>query len=1031
MTGAGFVVRPDALDYLAGLTVDPARFPPEPAWHAVPVAARRLETVSGVRAVEPRPDGDARTFPTEPLLAGLAGARVPVVLQVTGRPDSVHFGLGTWADTAAELRRRHAVLTSLLDGAYPSVDRAAGPPEVPALPSAGVAVGVPAGVPQHGEAPWDRLSRALRGAEFAAVVLAEPVAAELLGRLRDTALEDLRTALAAQHARTDLPLTRRYGERIEALADSLDRAILTGGWRTAVYLLGDEGGYWRLAGAWRGAFADGDSPLAPLRVVTAAPATTLAARWALPDQAGPPGPRVWRHPFGNQTLLDTRQLAAYVHLPTVDTPGFAVRPAPAFAVSRQAPADESRAVRIGHVLVQQQRAGTTYRIDLDQFTRHTFVAGLTGSGKTNTLLHLLTEIGAAGVPFLVIEPAKTEYRDLLARPGFRGSLRVFTPGREQLAPLRLNPFEVPAGIEVATHLDLLKAVFMASFAMWVPLPQVLEQCLVQLYTERGWDFTTGRHSDGAADPPVPTLGELVAAVRRTVPTLGFKPESTQEITASLVTRLDALRRGSRGLMLDVTRSVPIGELLRAPTVIELDGLGDDADKAFVMGLLLIRLYEYRRAEHAAALAAAAARGEPAPPGGRLSHVVVIEEAHRLLANSTQAADSWHADPQGAFADTFSQMLSEVRAYGQGMIIADQVPVRLAPDVIKNTNLKIAHRLVAGDDRTAMGTAMSMDDEQSGVLPTLPRGRAAVFSEGDHTPVIVEVDPATGPPDAPAIDDDAVTAAMRAWRSDPAVASWFGTDRCGCTSPGGCRRAAELAESPDGTLLGGRLFTTAVAHTDGLDAVWPDVAGFVAARTHDGADLAAATRGFATHAALSVVARRATQGHWAAGRVAALTDAVLAAVAERAGSDAAWLGATPCRQALLDAAAVLLGRSHDPYPLCASICADATCRYRDAATDLFTHPRHAEASTELAGLPEPEQYVIQIAGYAANDLVATADQAPAGRDTLARERWRALACAAQVRFCGGDHPSTAAATVAAALSGAGWTIGASTNGRGTP
>ena len=116
-----------------------------------------------------------------------------------------------------------------------------------------------------------------------------------------------------------------------------------------------------------------------------------------------------------------------------------------------------------------------------------------------------------------------------------------------------------------------------------------------------------------------------------------------------------------------------------------------------------------------------------------------------MAKPTGSVGEHQGDPRGKLVELFSQMLSEVRAYGQGILIADQVPVRLAPDVIKNTNLKIAHRLVADDDRKTMAGAMAMDDNQAMALATLSPGQAAVFSEGDETPAIAkEQSAAAGP-----------------------------------------------------------------------------------------------------------------------------------------------------------------------------------------------------------------------------------------------------------------------------------------------
>ena len=1024
------VVRPEALDYLAGLWLDPARLPEEGTWDPVHPRDRRLASVRGIGCTETGPDASRppSSFPTEALLAGLAGERIPIAMQIVGSPSGVTFAVGTWGTPdAGDLAQQYDVVTSLLDGVYPSVDRLDDhSPVLPPYERGGIVCGVPAAETRDDETPWDRLLRGLQGGAFAVLILGEPVEPTSVAALRDIALDDMRAAVSAEDAGRQTPITRAYLAQLEALVASLDRGLAMGAWRTGVYLLGDQASYWRLAAGWRGIYSDAKRELWPMRVASSSSALRLAGGWTLPYEPAPAGQRAWRHPFLNQTLLDTRQLSAYMHFPRHETPGFSVRPAPRFGVSHPAPRDVSHAIEIGEVLAQQKLSGTSYAVELDELTRHAFVAGVTGSGKTNTLLHILTRADQANVPFLVIEPAKTEYRELVGRPGFGGRVRVFTLGREHVAPLRMNPFEVPEGIDVSTHVDLLMAVFMGSFPMWVPLPQVLEQCLIELYSERGWDFATGEPRGGRSPMALdlPTLGELAAAVERVVPALGYKTESTQEITASLITRLNSLRRGARGLMLDVERSVPMSELLSAPTIIELEGLGDDADKAFVMGLLLVRLYEHRRAEASARLTAAAAASQPAPPSARLAHIVVVEEAHRLLAKTDKPVDSWHADPQGAFADAFSQMLAEVRAYGQAMVIADQVPVRLAPEVIKNTNLKIVHRLVAAEDRTAMAGAMSMSDAQSQVLSTLPRGRAAVFSEGDHTPVVVQIPKAKELGESAAVDDARLARELDAWRCRPDISSYFDDHQvCSgvCRSASDCREARRLAESPAGRLLATRMFNTALTHSDGLDAVWPDVTTFVSSRTRDGDDLRSRVHEFAVHALHLIARRRATQGRWPPTQAEALMVAFRAVLAQRTADSAPWLGATSERQAMLDAAAPLVRRTHNPYPLCSAICDDATCRYRHSVADVILAPPHQGYSADLSAQAEPGAYVIQVAAKAARDVIATHPEDREGTAVIKAARWRALGCAAQVKFCAADHPGEAATIIASALWSLGWNV----------
>lgn len=1009
--------------------------------------ARRLLRVSAIgrptrdpRSAPP-PDRERWRAPTTELITGFYGYRIPLAYLLRSTPDGSAVCIGTWPTTSSVDRARQdtriGIAESVLRGLYPIVECAPVSTTTPEFSRGGVAFGVPApaGVDDRdGAAAIDRVIRSMIGASWAVLILAQPASERAVAAYREMLLNEMRLVLsAAKNEAAPSPLSEHYVELLKVALAAAGDGMASGAWRTGVYLLGDHDSYPRLATAWRSVMSGPKSLPEPVRTAELDNAADLANRWVLSNTMAPGGPGSYQRPFQYQTLLSTQQLAACAHLPELPTPGFDVRPAPTFSVSRAAPAGTKPGADIGEILHHRRPTGQRYRLDLDQLTRHTFVAGLTGSGKTNTVMHMLSHASATGMPFLVIEPAKTEYRELLGHSDVGSRLRIFTVGREHVAPLRLNPFDVPPGVDVSTHLDLLKAVFTASFALWVPLPQVLEQCLVEIYTERGWDFGSSEHPPaGAAGlPPVPRLADLVAAVERTVPTLGYKGESTQEITASLTTRLNALRRGARGLMLDVERSLPMAEILRQPTIVELEALGDDADKAFVMGLLLIRLYEHRRAAHAADLANAARAGKPAPPPGRLRHLVVVEEAHRLLGSERKQTDAWTADPKGAFVDAFSQMLSEVRAYGQGIVIADQVPVRLAPDVIKNTNLKIAHRLVAGDDREAMAKAMAMDTEQSGELAVMRPGQAAVFSEGDHTPVIVQVPAAKDRAVTAAIDDAAVARTMRVWRNDPAVKAFF-TDgvacRGACPNPRSCREATQLTDQPDAKLLAARLWQTTLEHPDGIDAVWPDVTHFVAARLAaaggfattraptDRLDPTTRVHSFALHATATVTARRALQSGWSPNDVAGLDSLFRIVIDERVLNTSRWLGPTTARETLLTAAARLQRRAFDPFPLCTQICTDRRCPYLHAILDIRTAPNHL-ADTEAPA----DDALVASATTLAEDLIEAPEDAPDGTEPLAHARYRAVACAAQLLRCSTNHAHHGARRVKNALIKAGWTF----------
>jgi hypothetical protein len=557
-------------------------------------------------------------------------------------------------------------------------------------------------------------------------------------------------------------------------------------------------------------------------------------------------------------------------------------------------------------------------------TRHAFVPGVTGSGKTNTIFHLLKQAAGAKIPFLVIEPAKTEYRALLSEPELTGKLRVYTLGSELISPFRLNPFEVLPGCTVSVHLDLLRSVFAASFGMWTPLPQVLEQCLYRIYERRGWDLAANRNNrlDEGGDPSMafPTLSDLVTVVDEVTRTLGYEERISADIRAALHTRLNSLRAGGKGRMFDVQRSLPIVDLLAHPTILELEGMGDDDDKAFAMGLILIRLAEYRRSQ-----------GE----ADRLEHLLVIEEAHRLLANVAGVKTEEQADPRGKAVESFSNLLSEVRAFGQGVIVADQIPAKLAPDVIKNTHLKIAHRIVAEDDRLTLAGTMAMNEQQAQALSVLTVGQAAVFSEGDDAPVLVQVPPAKGREGDRTVSDEEVCRRMAALRDQEGWADLllpFPGCKGVCTSQGPeCQAAAHVVEHPAFQRAFSRAVLSMTADPVALDRLWPDVLATIRANRPPDADEGKLLACLAVRAAQWYANRRGAQAGWSYAAAFEVAERLKATILEKASgtpSDTA-------RSGLRDLLQTLARRTLPPYPACAWIChgEPPLCIYRHAVADL--------------------------------------------------------------------------------------------------
>jgi hypothetical protein len=281
--------------------------------------------------------------------------------------------------------------------------------------------------------------------------------------------------------------------------------------------------------------------------------------------------------------------------------------------------------------------------------------------------------------------------------------------------LKLNPFEIiwleeRQEPKVLTHIDRLKSTFAAAFPMYDILPVLMEDLIYTVYQNPSTDWLSQEPKFGTTLPP--TLNSLSVSVNKVIDNRQYEERVERNMKACLNTRIDSLKRGWKGEMLNTLHSTDWKDLFEKRCIINLSYVGDDVDKAFFMAIILQFLYEYR--------SACAELGQTDFNDNSCKHLTVIEEAHRVMANCTNPEM-----PQYKSAMMFSNMLSEIRAYGEGLFLVDQVPTRLIPDAIKNTNLKITHRLVAEDDNKAIGESMGLTDEQRKIIPKLMTGQCLV------------------------------------------------------------------------------------------------------------------------------------------------------------------------------------------------------------------------------------------------------------------------------------------------------------------
>lgn len=341
-------------------------------------------------------------------------------------------------------------------------------------------------------------------------------------------------------------------------------------------------------------------------------------------------------------------------------------------------------------------------IPLNQFTKHGLIVGMPGSGKTNFSLGLLLQFWRNfGIPFLAIEPTKTEYRSLIdAIP----ELQIFTPGKNNLSPFVINPFIPPKGVTVESYTPSLAAAFKASFSMPNPLPDIFLGAINDCYTEYGW-----KKNSTIDDPDIELFGmyEFIRVFKRNIEHSNYKGESKANIESAGIVRLVSLIEQNSNIY-DTIHTIPIDDLLKNPTVLELNAINNKEQKSLIMALMLILFCVYTK--------------NNVSGDGKLKNVLLIDEAHVLLGHGS-SNNSDGADSQGSTVETLEDLIKEIRSYGTSIIIADQSPTSVGKEIVANTDVKIMFKLVEKDNKDAVRTATNMSDLNYELLGRLGVGEA--------------------------------------------------------------------------------------------------------------------------------------------------------------------------------------------------------------------------------------------------------------------------------------------------------------------
>lgn len=419
------------------------------------------------------------------------------------------------------------------------------------------------------------------------------------------------------------------------------------------------------------------------------------------------------------TMVSGRELPMHLGLPTRSVHGMAVIEHAEFG--RNVPivsADKKEQLALGCIyhMGNEEKENKVF-LQKQALRSHTFITGSTGSGKSNAVYQLLAEVTKdSDTTFLVVEPAKGEYKHIFGN----GKAKVYGTNENLTPLLRINPFTFPPEIHVREHIDRLVEIFNACWPMYAAMPAILKDAVERCYRNTGWDLRRSVN----VQMTYPTFYDLMDILPSVIQESEYSKDTQSDYTGALYTRVRSLTTGIYGNILCAEDGLEDAELFDCNVIVDLSRVTSMETKSLLMGLLVIKLQEYRMCT-----------SEMNQP---LRHITVLEEAHNLLRRTSDVQAQESANLQGKSVEMLTDAIAEMRTYGEGFVIADQSPGLLDPAVIRNTNTKMILRLPSEEDRKLVGKSAGLNDKQIEELAKLEMGVAAVYQNEWNEPILCKV-----------------------------------------------------------------------------------------------------------------------------------------------------------------------------------------------------------------------------------------------------------------------------------------------------
>ncbi|MCI5941520.1 MAG: DUF87 domain-containing protein [Ligilactobacillus animalis] len=425
-------------------------------------------------------------------------------------------------------------------------------------------------------------------------------------------------------------------------------------------------------------------------------------------------------------MVSGEELAIHMGLPRKSVAGFPVIEHADFAkeVVNYDGVATRKDINLGKIFNMGKTYDNPVWLDSESLAMHTFITGSTGSGKSNTTYELVRQAHSRNLKFLIIEPAKGEYKNVF---GNWKDVNVYGSNSAYAKPLRINPFRFPKDIHVLEHIDRLVEIFNVCWPMYAAMPAVLKDAILRAYESCGWDLATSKNRYGSQY--FPDFTDLLRELERVIETSAYSEEVKSNYKGSLLTRVKSLTNGLNETLFSADE-ISEQKLFDENTIIDLSRIGSSETKSLIMGVLVMRLSEYRMST-------------TSEMNSHLKHITVLEEAHNILKRTSTEQNPENPNLGGKSVEMIANAIAEMRTYGEGFVIVDQSPSAVDISAIRNTNTKIVLRLPDSIDRESVGKSAGLKDEQIDEIARLPKGVAVVYQNDWVEPVLCKINKFNG------------------------------------------------------------------------------------------------------------------------------------------------------------------------------------------------------------------------------------------------------------------------------------------------